>query len=228
MLGNLRGNQSHQEDNLRWLTGDINHTYFSREIEVDAVIKRMKDGEIPDNLYFFTDEPEPEPAASLLASGMFKENMATIGMAHELCDTILPKPDGRVNLFRVREISQLKVTGAILNAVFAYRMFSFDRFVEMFEGNGQYFYIAEYDGLPVSAIMTLHGDDFMDLSWAGTLPGYRKLGLAGSLIQMAERDALLSGKTIGVLRAYPAIAGSYRRIGYREYCRGIGMELIKA
>ncbi|MDR0896262.1 MAG: hypothetical protein LBN04_00240 [Oscillospiraceae bacterium] len=50
MLGNLRGNQNHQEDNLRWLTGDINHTYFTGKIEKEPLIQRMKDGEIPDNL----------------------------------------------------------------------------------------------------------------------------------------------------------------------------------
>ena len=96
--------------------------------------------------------------------------------------------------------------------------------MEIYENNGQFFYLAEYDGLPVSAVMSQHGDHFVNISWVGTLPGYRRLGIAGHLIQMAERDGLLRGKMIGVLQGYPEAVGTYRRIGYREYSRGTWLE----
>ena len=88
----------------------------------------------------------------------------------------------------------------------------------------RFFYLAEYDGLPVGAVMSQHGDDIVNISWVGTLPGYRKLGIAGYLIQMAERDGLLHGKTIGVLHGYPEAVGAYHRVGYRAYSRGIWIE----
>ena len=224
MLGNLRGMKNHREDKLRWTSGDITHTYFTGSVEIDDVIRRMKDGEIPKNLFFLLDDSDADATVPFLSSGMFEKNSETTGMAHELCDTILPKPDRHISLYRVREISQLKAAGAILNSVFEYNIFPYEKYLEMFENDKQFFYLAEYDGLPVGAVMSQHGDDIVNISWVGTLPGYRKLGIAGYLIQMAERDGLLHGITTGVLHGYPKAVGAYRRVGYREYSRGVWIE----
>jgi ribosomal protein S18 acetylase RimI-like enzyme len=128
-------------------------------------------------------------------------------------------------LFHVNEIVQLKMAGAILNAAFWYKLFTFEHYLEMMENEGQFFYLAEYDGLPAGACMSQHGDNFINISWAGTLPGYRKLGIAGSLIQEAERGGILHGKKVGVLHGRPDAVGAYRRIGYRDYCKGIDLEM---
>lgn len=224
MLGNLKGIENHKEDELCWLTGDVEHTYFTGNVDVERIAKRIKNAEIPANLFFLSDNDASDPAEAFLSSGLFKKGAETIGMAHELCDTALPKADKRINLFRVREISQLKAAGAILNTVFDYNLFSFEKFAEMFENSEQFFYLAEYDGLPVCAAMSQHGDDFVNISWVGTLPGYRKLGIAGYLIQMAEADGIRQGKTIGALHGFPGIVGAYRRLGYTTYSRGTGVE----
>ena len=224
MLGNLCGIENHKEDNLQWLTGDISHTYFTSNVGVENTAERIKRGEIPANLLFLSDNFDESRTEPFLSSGLFRKSSETIGMAHELCDTALPEPDRRINLLRVREISQLKAAGAILNAVFEYNIFSLDKFMEMFESTRQFFYLAEYEGLPVGAVMSQHGDDYVNISWVGTLPGYRKLGIAGYLIQMAERDGIERGKALGVLHGYPGIVGAYRRLGYEEYSRGTGLE----
>jgi len=226
MLGRLRGLENHKESDLQWLTGNINYNYFTGTSDAMAVIERMRNNEIPKNLVLLADSMEENPAEPFLATGLFKEGSGCTGMAHELLDTILPEPDKRINLFRVHETSQLKAAGAILNTVFEYRFFSFDHFAEMMENDGQFFYLAEYDGIPAGACMSQHGDNFVAISWAGTLPGYRKLGIAGHLIQLAERDGITHGKTAGVLEGRPDAVGSYRRIGYREYCRSIDLELV--
>ncbi|MDR0325056.1 MAG: GNAT family N-acetyltransferase [Oscillospiraceae bacterium] len=226
MLSTLHGVESHNESNLRWLTGNINYNYYIGDVQVDDVAGRIKNGDIPNNLLFLVDNPDTDPSEPFVASGMFKKDFISFGMAHELLDIQLPKPDNRLNVFRVREISQLKAAGAILNSVFHYRLFTFGHFLNMFENNGQFFYLAEYDGIPVGAVMAQHKDSFVNISWVGTLPGYRKLGIAGYLIQMAERDGILNGKTTGVLHGFPDAVGSYRRIGYKTYSRGIGIEFI--
>ena len=113
MLGDLRGIKNHKEDKLRWTTGDIIHTYFTSSVEMDDVINRMKDGEIPKNLFFLFDDSDTDAIAPFLSSGLFRKNSETSGMAHKLCDVTLPKLDKCINLFRVREISQLKAAGAI-------------------------------------------------------------------------------------------------------------------
>ncbi|MDR2569003.1 MAG: GNAT family N-acetyltransferase [Oscillospiraceae bacterium] len=226
MLGKLKGMNDHKENDLRWLTGEINYNYCCETTDTKTVVERMKNDEIPNNLLFFIEHCKANTIDSFKATNLFKEIMNTTGMAHELMDTALPKPDKRLNLFRVRELTQLKMAGSILNTVFDYRLFSYDHFIEMMENNGQYFYMAEYDGLPVGACMAQHGDSFVNISWVGVLPGYRKLGIAGHLIQMSEQHGLQCGKSIGVLHGFPDAVSAYRRIGYRDYCATVVLELI--
>lgn len=223
MLGKLRGNERHSEDGLRWLTGDINYNYFAEPTSVEHIVKRMENKEIPLNLLFVATL-DKDPAVPFRATGLFKDGDLATGMAHPLMDTPLPKADKRLNLFRVREISQLKNAGAILNAVFEYDLFTFGHYQEMMENTGQFFYLAEYDGLPVGACMAQHGENYVYISWAGTLPGYRKRGIAGYLIQMAEKDGILNGKTTGAIHARPEAIGAYKRIGFQPYCRIIKIE----
>jgi ribosomal protein S18 acetylase RimI-like enzyme len=227
MLGNLDGNRSHNEGNLRWLTGHVNFNYFANSVQFDEIIKRMKNGDIPHNLMFFPNEHSADPSGLFIESGMFKKDFEAIGMAKLLTDDKpLPETDKHFNLFRVSEISQLKAAGAILNTVFDYRIFSFEHFMKMYENEGQFFYLAEYNGLPVGAVMSQNGDFFINSSWVGTLPGYRNLGIAGSLIKMAERDGVSRGKTMGVLSGYPEAVGAYRNVGYKEYNRKLGVTFI--
>ena len=227
MLGGLRGATNHKEDNLRWLTGGIEYNYYCNTSSVENVVTRMNNNEIPKTLTFFTDSNETGPIESFKATGLFIEAVRAFGMAHDLEDAVLPEPDNRLKLFRVREAEQLKMAGSIFNAAFEYRIFSFENYIEMMGNEGQFFYMAEYDGLPVGACMSQYGDDYVNISWAGTLPGYRKLGIAGHLIQAAECDGFQNGKTIGVLYGFPEAIGAYRRIGYKEYCLAIILELIQ-
>jgi len=224
MLGKLRGIENHCSDGLRWLTGDVAYNYFTDTSDTDGVISRMRNNEIPKNLTFPAVEKPCQQTEAFMATGLFTSETVT-GMAHKLDDVLLPKPDKRLNVFRVNEISQLKAAGAILNSAFEYKLFSFEHYIDMMKNDGQYFYLAEYDGLPVGACMSIHGDDFIGISWVGTLPGYRKLGIAGYLIQEAEYEGIKHGKTIGVLGAYPGAVGAYKRVGYREYCYTIILEL---
>ncbi|MCL1807485.1 MAG: GNAT family N-acetyltransferase [Oscillospiraceae bacterium] len=225
MLGNLRGNENRKEDGLRWMTGDIFYTYYAQTSDAEGIVRRMKDGEIPKNLILLTDDLEADPSVPFLATGLFKTGLGTTGMAHELMDTPLPKADKRLNIFRVREVSQLKTAGAIINAAFEYSLFSFAHYAEMMENEGQFFYLAEFDGLPAGACMSQHGDDYVNISWVGTLPGNRKRGIAGYLIQAAEREGMRHGKTTGVLHGRPCAVNAYRRIGYKDICRTIDLEL---
>jgi len=227
MLGKLHGNENHKEKGLQWLTGGINYNYFTDSFDIDGIIRRIKNKEIPENLFFHKNISDMDPSEAFIATGFFKVDCTGSGMAHELMDTSLPKLDKRLNLFRVREASQLKSAGVILNSAFSYRLFTFGHFIEMMENSGQFFHLAEYDGLPVGACMSQHGDDFMNISWVGTLPGYRKLGIAGYLIQAAERNGIQHGKSTGVLCAYQDAVGAYKRVGYREYCQFVAIELAK-
>ena len=173
MLGNLRGNESHAEGNLYRLSGNINYIYCIGKVEVDVIIKRMMAGDIPDTIMFQVDDEQSE---LFMSTGLFAKETVAV-MAHELGDTSLPTPGKELNIAKVSDIAQLKMAGAILNSARKYRIFSFQDYLGMMNNDGQYFYIAEYDGLPVGACMTMDGDDFIHLTWLGTLPAYRKLGM---------------------------------------------------
>ena len=72
MLGNLRGNKHHIEDNLRWLSGNINFIYFVGDIEIAELVKRMKDGEIPNILNL---EYGNERLDDFMATGLFNKEV---------------------------------------------------------------------------------------------------------------------------------------------------------
>jgi predicted GNAT family acetyltransferase len=105
-----------------------------------------------------------------------------------------------------------------LNTAFEYDLFSFGHYLDAFNDSRVKFYLAEYNGIPAGACMSIYGDDFVEIAWVGTLNGYRKKGIAGYVMNMAEKDALEQGKTLAVLSAFEAGVNAYSRIGYKQYC----------
>jgi len=212
MLGNLRGNEHHIEDNLRWLSGNINFIYFVGNIDITELVQRMKNGEIPNilNLEFGNERLD-----DFMATGLFDKEITAVYMAHELGNTSLPKPEKSLNIYKVSDIKQLKIAGTVLNAARDYSIFNYQDYLDMFNTDGLYFYLAEYEGLPIAACMTKDGDDFLYLTNIGTLSAYRKLGIASQLMYFAECDAVQRGKTIGVRFSYPIAIGACERIGYK-------------
>ena len=95
MLGNLRGNIKHKEDNLYWLTGNITYIYFVGEVDVDKVVMRMRAGEIPETIMFQVGDAQSE---LFFNTGLFTKEIVAV-MAHELGDTLIPKPEKRLNVF---------------------------------------------------------------------------------------------------------------------------------
>ena len=221
MLGKLRGNESHVETNLYRLSGNINYIYCIGKVEVGEIIKRMTVSDIPDTIMFQAGDEQSE---LFMSTGLFTKETVAV-MAHELGDTSLPTFGKELKIAKVSDASQLKAAGAILNSTLYYTMFSFQDYLDMMDNDGQYFYIAEYNGLPVGACMTMDGDDFIHLAWIGTLPAYRKLGIAGHLIQAAERDGVNRGKKFGARNAYPISINACKRAGYREYGHTVTLTL---
>lgn len=222
MLGSLRGIESHNEDGLKWLSGDIEWNYATETADAESVVRRMREGSIPKNLIIFPDIKPYDVAGPYRATGLFTECHWAFGMAHELLDTPMPKPDKRINLMRVRDVSRLKMAAMIINTALEYDFIDFGHYRDIMEYGNTFIYLAEYDGLPVSACVAQHKANIFYISWAGTLPGYRNRGIGGHLLQMAERDAVQRGKTVGAVHG---VSNAYRRIGYREYYPVIKLEL---
>lgn len=226
MLGNIRGSENHSRGNVNWTSGHVECTYsvklrgpdYIKEIE--EIIKEVEAGDLPGRLIFMPDSAPPgiDICELFLSNGNF--TMGTdYGMAKELYPCLLfPMPPYNINLFKVKEVYQLKTAGSILNSAFEYDFFSFEHYLDIFNTSYAYFYIAEYNGIPAGACMALHGEGFMEIAWAGTLNGYRKKGIAGYLLNMAEKDAIKKGIPISVLSAFPGGVNAYSRVGYRKIC----------
>jgi len=222
MLGNLHGNNNHKEENLSWLSGNIDFIFFIGDIEVDELVRRMRNGEIPGVLNLeFEDKRED----SFMKTGVFEKEITAVYMAHELGDTSLPESCKEMNFYKASNHEQLKTAGAILNSARDYRIFSFQDYRDMFNSDGLYFYLADYDGLPIAACMTQDGDDFLCITNIGTLSGYRRLGIASQLMHFAEREAVQRGKTIGVRYSLPIAIGACERVGYKVYGETVTLSL---
>lgn len=226
MLGNMRGNENHK-GNINRLSGDINYIYSANFNgpdyceEVEGIVRKIKNKQIPDSLIIV---PQAIPSnvdicELFLSHGGFNNIRSDCGMAKKLqVNMDFPVPPENINLFQVNEIHQLKMSGAILNTVFEYDLFSFEHYLDAFNNSSVRFYLAEYNGIPAGACMSILGDDFVEIAWVGTLNGYRKMGVAGYLINMAEKDAIDEGKSISVLSAFEMGINAYKRIGYKPYC----------
>lgn len=226
MLGEIRGNTNHK-GLLCYLTGDLYYNYSIRlegpdyDKQVSDIINRIKNKEIPDNLLIL---PDSAPAgvdlySILMKTGLFKNDGESIGMSKVLDVTAsFQKPDKRLNIYHVNDINHLKMSGAVLNSAFCYDIFSYEHYLDIYNTYNTCFHIAEYDGLPVGACMSILGNDFVNIAWVGTLSGYRKKGIAGCVINAAEKHAIQNGKRVSVLTAYESAVNAYKRIGYDGCC----------
>lgn len=227
MLGKMRGNGNHK-GNVCWLTGDVNYSYDIKlegcdyNEQIKNVIQRIKNKELPNNI---TILPDSAPTGvdlldTLIKTNLFKLGYTSLGMAKILHPELeFPKADKRLNIYHVKDLYQLKMSGAILNAAFEYDLFSFEHYLDAFNMHQVSIYLAEFDGVPVGACLSISHNEVMEIAWVAVLPGYRKKGIAGNLINEAERDAAQNEKTISVLCSFEGAVNAYQRIGYKAYCK---------
>jgi GNAT superfamily N-acetyltransferase len=76
-------------------------------------------------------------------------------------------------------------------------------------------YLTRVASQPVSALAVQRTGDTVGLSNVGTLPGYRRRGLAGRLVALALRDARREGARLATLTATPEARLLYESLGFR-------------
>ncbi|MCL2772176.1 MAG: GNAT family N-acetyltransferase [Oscillospiraceae bacterium] len=226
MLGSIRGSENHHQGNLSWVSGHVECAYSIKlegpdyNKEVEEIIRKVEDKEIPYRLIITPNSapPEVDVCGLFLLHNNFDVE-SNYGMIKELSsDLVFPALPQNVNLFRVNDIYQLKSAGSILNSAFEYDFFSFEHYLDIFNIPSNHFYLAECDGIPAGALMAIHNNDLVEISWVGTLKGYRKKGIAKHLIHMAEKDAIHKGISISTISAFADAANAYINAGYRKCC----------
>ncbi len=78
------------------------------------------------------------------------------------------------------------------------------------------YYFVEDQGLPICWGRAFYApSDLIYVSAVGTVPAYRRQGLATALMQTIHRDALTVGRTASILCASAEAYGLYSKLGYR-------------
>jgi ribosomal protein S18 acetylase RimI-like enzyme len=80
-------------------------------------------------------------------------------------------------------------------------------------------YLGRWDGEAVATSMLFLAAGVAGLHGVGTLPGARRQGIGRAMALAALLDAQAMGYRFGVLHASPMGLGTYRRLGFEEYCR---------
>ena len=81
-----------------------------------------------------------------------------------------------------------------------------------------YCFLGRWEGNPVATSMLFMGQGVVAVHHVVTLPEYRRRGIGTAMTLRVLREARERGYRVGVLTASPEGSGSYRRIGFREYC----------
>jgi len=79
-------------------------------------------------------------------------------------------------------------------------------------------YLGLLDGVPVATVAILFGGGVACIKHVVTLHRVRRQGIGAEMTLMAAREARKLGYRISVLSASPFGIGTYRRLGFREYC----------
>ena len=212
MLGSLTGFENNVERGLRWLSGKLFWSYYTESSDVEDVIIRITNKEVPERIFFGVCDINSTRIRPFTKTGLFRLETG-FSMFHDLNDVKEVEPCERVEIVRVTDPAQLKMT-SMMPLGQCTDIFTYKNYVEMQETPGTVFYLAECDGVPVGTLMAQYGDDFVQISWVFTKDGYRKRGISGYMIQVAEREAVEQGKKYGVLSAGIEGKGSYSRVGY--------------
>ena len=80
-------------------------------------------------------------------------------------------------------------------------------------------YLALLNGEPVGAASIFLGDGLASIAAMATVPDARRQGIGSSLTFETLRHALDLGYRIGTLESSEMAMGTYRRTGFREYCK---------
>jgi ribosomal protein S18 acetylase RimI-like enzyme len=196
------------------------------EERIDTVLERARMRNIPMSWWIGPSTTPSKLGLYLEAQGWTLAD-SNSGMAtdlHALIDN-LPKPDG-LRIDEVANVETLRAWGHVTTSVYEFPELAkepwFDIHLSMGLGTEQPWrhYIAWLDGQPVAAASLFLGAGVAGIANVATLPEARRQGIGGTITLEPLREARRMGYRVGILFASEMGKGLYRKLGFREYCKG--------
>ncbi len=127
--------------------------------------------------------------------------------------------DIRAQIRAVRSLSDVEAMRKVMETVFCTPPLITSRAVrpEHISDPAIHHYLAWVDGMAVASVTVMVSHGIAGIWNVGTLPEYRRHGLASALMSRALTDAAKAGARCSILMASLEGYGLYRAIGYRVY-----------
>jgi ribosomal protein S18 acetylase RimI-like enzyme len=226
-----------EDPDMIWTRTDIPFSLFNNvfrarlspngiEAAIDTIVARFAERNVP-MLWWIGPSPGPENLATHLEAKGFVHGFEATGMAVDLSALAdAPSAPRQLEIEEVRDVDTLGTWCAVMAPIFEFPGFALEPWLDMHASLGlgadrpYRHYIARLKGIPVATASLFLGAGVAGISNVATAPEFRGRGVATAVTLAALLEARRMGFRIGVLFASKAAIGLYRRLGFREYCKG--------
>ncbi len=231
------GMELYEDADMIWTRTDIPFAVFNNvfrarlspngiEAAIDTAVARFAERGVP-MLWWIGPSPGPENLAAHLEARGLVHGFEAAGMAVDLSCLAdgLPAPR-HLEIEEVRDFETLGTWCAVMAPVYEFPGFALEPWLDMHAAVGlgaekpYRHYIARLKGIPVATASLFFGAGVAGISNVATLPQFRDQGIATAVTLAPLLEAQRLGYRVGVLFASLAAIGLYRRLGFREYCKG--------
>ncbi|MCH7633170.1 MAG: GNAT family N-acetyltransferase [Proteobacteria bacterium] len=231
------GMELYEDADMIWTRTDIPFAVFNNvfrarlspngiEAAIETAVARFAERNVP-MLWWIGPSPEPENLATHLEARGFVHGFEAAGMAVDLVRLAdgLSAPR-HLEIEEVRDLETLGTWCAVMAPVYEFPGFALEPWLDMHAAVGlgadrpYRHYIARLKGTPVATASAFFGAGVAGISNVATLPEFRGQGIATAVTLAPLLEARRMGYRVGVLFASTAAIGLYRRLGFREYCKG--------
>ena len=231
------GMELYEDADMIWTRTDIPFAVFNNvfrarlspngiEAAIDTAVARFAERNVP-MLWWIGPSAEPENLVTHLEARGFVHGFEAAGMAVDLsCLADGPSGPRHLEIEEVRDFETLGTWCAVMAPVYEFPGFALEPWLDMYASLGlgadrpYRHYIARLKGIPVATASAFFGAGVVGISNVATLAEFRGQGIATAVTLAPLLEARREGYRVGVLFASLAAVGLYRRLGFREYCKG--------
>jgi len=197
------------------------------DASIEAAISRCASRSVP-MLWFTGPSTTPSDLAARLQAHGFTHDSDEdrLGMAVDLLGMVEePSMPAGLAIEQVGDIAGLGTWNRVVSVAFGFPQLASDILRDCFTnvGLGAHLplrhFVGRLGGIPVAGASLFLAAGVAGIHLVATVPEARRRGMGTAMVLALLRAARAEGYEVGVLVARQAVAGFYRRIGFKEYCR---------